>query len=90
MSEHETGRPDPRQAAVALCYEGRGAPRVTAKGRGLVAENILKLAREHGVPLHEDPALVSVLAQLELNEEIPPTLYLAVAVVLAFAYGLRG
>lgn len=80
----------PRPSAVALHYDGRGAPRVTAKGQGLVAENILRLAREHGVPLHEDAALAAVLSRLELNEEIPPALYRAIAEVIAFAYRIRG
>ncbi len=77
-------------AAVALYYDGRRAPRLTAKGRGEVAEAIMRLAREHGVPLHEDPALVDLLSRLELGEEIPRALYVAVAEVIAFAYMVRG
>ena len=76
--------------AVALRYEGRGAPRVTAKGAGLVAERILAAAREHNVPLHEDAALAAALARIELNAEIPQNLYRAVAQVIAFAYLLSG
>lgn len=86
----ESPKPPPLRTAVALRYDGHGAPRVTAKGRGYVAEEILALAREHSIPLHEDTALVSLLARLELNEEIPEKLYRAVAEVLAFAYRLRG
>jgi flagellar biosynthesis protein len=86
----ETPKPPPLRTAVALHYDGRGAPRVTAKGRGYVADEILALAREHGIPLHEDKALVSLLARLELGDEIPEKLYRAVAEVLAFAYRLRG
>lgn len=82
--------PTPPRTAVALQYDGRGAPRVTAKGRGYVAEEILAVARRHDVPLHADAALVTLLARLELNEEIPEKLYRAVAEVLAFAYRLRG
>ncbi len=81
---------NPPRKAVALHYDGRGAPRVTAKGQGFVAETILARAREHGVPLHEDAALAAVLAQLDLGEEIPEALYRAVAQVLAFAYFLSG
>jgi flagellar biosynthesis protein len=77
-------------SAVALRYEGKGAPRVTAKGSGLTAERILALAEEHGIPLREDPDLVYLLSQLDLGEEIPATLYIAVAEVIAFAYRLSG
>lgn len=77
-------------SAVALRYEGKGAPRVTAKGRGLTAERILALAEEHNIPLREDPDLVYLLSQLDLGDEIPATLYVAVAEVIAFAYRLSG
>jgi flagellar biosynthesis protein len=87
MSEHE---PRPLPIAVALRYEGTGAPRVTAKGRAEVAERIVALAREHGVPLQEEPELASVLARIPLGDEIPEVLYRAVAEVLSFAYLLSG
>lgn len=80
----------PPPLAVALHYDGAGAPRLVAKGRGDVAERILEVAREHDVPLHEDPALARALARLELGEEIPRALYHAVAEVLAFAMRLSG
>lgn len=80
----------PLAEAVALKYDGRGAPRVTAKGRGKVAEHILELAAEAGVPVREDPELTLLLAQVELGDEIPPELYVAVAQVIAFAYRLSG
>jgi flagellar biosynthesis protein len=76
----------PPKNAVALHYDGKRAPRISAKGRGVVADEIIELARQHGVPLHEDRELVGLLAQLELNEEIPRELYVAVAEVIAFAY----
>jgi len=76
--------------AIALHYSGRGAPRVVAKGGGLVAENIINTARAHGVPLEEDPALAGALARVELGREIPRELYLAVAQVLAFAWLVAG
>lgn len=79
-----------RNTVVALRWEGRGVPRVTAKGRGDVADRILRVAEENGVPLREDPALVTVLSQVDLGREIPETLYRAVAEVIAFAYALRG
>lgn len=74
--------------AVALKYN-RGedtAPRVTAKGTGLIAEKILELAEKEGIPITEDPDLVTALAQLDFYDEIPPQLYHAVAEILAFAY----
>jgi len=79
-----------RKTAVALQYDGDGAPRLTAKGEDAVAEEIMALAREHGIPLHEDPQLTRLLSQLELEDEIPRELYLAVAEVIAFAYIVTG
>lgn len=76
------------QTAVALGY-ARGetaAPKVTAKGRGPVAEKILAVARQHGVPVHSDPDLVEVLAALDLDMEIPEEIYAVVAELLAFVY----
>ncbi|MFP4694981.1 EscU/YscU/HrcU family type III secretion system export apparatus switch protein [Thiohalospira sp.] len=86
--ENEEGQRPPR--AVALRYDGQSAPRVTAKGAGETAEAILRLAEENGIPLHEDPDLVTLLAQLELGQEIPTNLYQAVAEVIAFAYLMSG
>ncbi len=78
--------------AVALKYEKEkdAAPRVVAKGRGFVAQKIMETARAHRVPLHEDKNLVEVLEALDLETEIPPELYRAVAEVLAFIYRLNG
>ncbi|MBI2779178.1 MAG: EscU/YscU/HrcU family type III secretion system export apparatus switch protein [Gammaproteobacteria bacterium] len=83
-------KPSPPKSAVALRYDGTGAPRVTAQGQGYVAEQILALADEHNVPLHKDANLVRLLSQLELGEEIPASLYAAVAEVLSFVYLLSG
>lgn len=79
-----------RKAAVALGYhpESNESPRVIAKGKGLVAEQILERAKENNVPIQEDSSLVEVLGQLELNERIPEELYKAVAEVFAFIYRL--
>ena len=81
-----------KSKAVALKYDRDkdAAPRITAKGRGLIAEKIIETARAHNVPLHEDENLVQVLEALELETEIPPELYRAVAEVLAFIYRLNG
>ena len=87
---NESPKHVPPRTAIALHYSGRGAPRVTAKGKGVVAEEILALAREHNIPLREDAALTGLLARIELGDEIPEKLYLAVAEVIAFAYRLSG
>ena len=76
--------------AVALKYDGENAPIVTAKGSEDLAQQIIELARKHHVPLSENKELVSLLSTLELGEEIPEILYLAVAEVIAFAYMLKG
>jgi flagellar biosynthesis protein len=76
--------------AVALKYDGKNAPKVTAKGSGATAEQILAIAEQHGVPLQSESELVKMLAQIPLGDEIPNELYLAVAEVLAFAYFLSG
>ena len=77
--------------AVALKYQRArdNAPRVVASGRGCTAQKIIDLARAHGVHIHDDPDLVEVLSQLDLNEEIPPDLYIVVSELLAFVYALN-
>ena len=82
--------PRPLPIAVSLQWDGKGAPRVTAKGRGEIADRIIEIASANGVPLREDRALVSVLSKLDLEQRIPQELYVAVAEVIAFAYALRG
>lgn len=83
-----TTKPDSRpQNAVALAYlAGEPAPKVLAKGRGLVAEEIIRRAREHGVFVHESKELVALLMQVDLDSHIPPALYRAVAELLAWLY----
>ena len=76
--------------AVALNYDGTGAPKVTAKGRGLLAEGIIELAEKNHIPLRQDAGLVQVLASVPMEHEIPRELYVAVAEVIAFAYLLSG
>jgi flagellar biosynthesis protein len=78
---------DKRQNAVALAYQaGDAAPKVVAKGRGLIAEEIIARAKEHGVFVHESKELVALLMQVELDRSIPPALYRAVAELLAWLY----
>jgi flagellar biosynthesis protein len=83
--------PPPRTRAVALRYDTTrdAAPRVVAKGEGAVAEKILALARANGVPVREDPNLLSVLSRVDLNREIPPAVYHAVAAILAYLHRLN-
>lgn len=84
-------RKDKPPKAVALQWNGEAAPRVTAKGQGELAEQILAIARAHGIPVQQDnEVLVNALAQIELGDEIPQQLYVAVAQVIAFAYYLSG
>lgn len=77
--------------AVALKYRKSidNAPKITAKGSGLIAEKIIELARSQGIFIKEDAALVEVLSRLDLNEEVPPEVYVLVAEMLAFVYSLN-
>lgn len=77
-----------RKKAAALRYkpEKDAAPKVVAKGSGKIAERILQVAKEHNVPIKDDPQLVEVLSTLDLYQEIPAELYRAVAEILAFVY----
>lgn len=77
--------------AVALAYEeGQGAPRIVAKGRGILAQAIINRAHEAGVYVHESPELVSLLMQVDLDQHIPAQLYVAVAELLAWLYQVDG
>lgn len=78
---------DDRAMALALAYSpGDLAPRVVAKGRGLIAEEIIRRAREAGVFVHESPELVTLLMQSNLDDHIPPQLYIVIAELLAWIY----
>ncbi len=76
-------------AAVRYDPQKDGAPKVTAKGRGHVAEKILAIAAEHGIPVRSEPDLAKILCLLDLDEEIPVALYRAVAEILAFVYAVN-
>jgi flagellar biosynthesis protein len=80
-----------KKKAVALRYRpGEDkAPKVSVKGEGNIAEKIIDLAREHGVPVKDDPDLVEVLSKLEIEESIPPSVYIIVAELLAFIYSVN-
>lgn len=80
----------PKQAAALRYEHGRDqAPKVVAKGRGKIAQRIIELARRHQVPLVEDASLANLLDALEVDSDIPPELYRAVAEVLVFVYRLN-
>lgn len=76
--------------AAALKYDGVNSPTLVAKGEGKLAQEIVSLAEKNDVHIHYDPLLLDVLTRLELGDEIPETLYLAVAKIIAFAYYLQG
>ena len=81
---------NPLKSAVALTYsQTDAAPRVVAKGRGAIAEQIILRAREHGVYVHESPELVKLLMQVDMDQYIPPELYRAVAEVLVWLYAME-
>ena len=86
----QKNKDDDRLLAIALAYAASdAAPKVVAKGRGLIAEQIVARAREHGVFVHESKELVALLSQVDLDDHIPPQLYVAIAELLAWLYRLE-
>ena len=81
---------DKEKIAVALLYDKVRAPKVIAKGHDELAKSIIDIARESEVPVSEDKLLAETLSRLELNDEIPESLFRAVAIVLAWVYRLQG
>lgn len=84
----EEGMEEKVKKAAALRYrhEIDRAPSLVAKGRGVIAERIIEVAKKHNIPLKRDPALIEVLSELDIDQEIPPELYRAVAEILAYVY----
>lgn len=80
----------PPNQAVALTYDGKSAPFVSASGSQALAEEIIRIARENEVPIYENPQLVDILARLEVGDEIPEILYRTIAEIIAFVYMLKG
>lgn len=78
------------KTAIALHYDGKTAPKIVAKGHGTLAEDIIALAKEHGVLIHEDEELSRLLQHIELGDQIPKELYLLIAELIAFSYVLQG
>ncbi|MGD8177094.1 EscU/YscU/HrcU family type III secretion system export apparatus switch protein [Marinimicrobium sp. ARAG 43.8] len=87
---HDDFTAEELEKAVALFYDGENAPHVSAKGEGAIAREIMAIAEAEGVPLCDNRELVELLVTLELGDEIPETLYRAVAHIIAFAYELQG
>lgn len=86
----EDALPKKPQSAVALAYrDGDPAPKVVAKGKGLVAGQIIDRAREAGVFVHESKELVALLMEIDLDRQIPPALYRAIAELLAWLYHIE-
>lgn len=77
-----------RKTAIAINYDkvAMEAPKLVAKGRGVIAERLIELARENGIPVVEDRVLVETLDQLNVNQQIPPELYQVVAEILVSVY----
>lgn len=80
----------PGSVAVSLHYDGDNAPVVSAKGEGELARRILEIATEADIPIYQDKQLAMLLSCVDLDTEIPPALYVAVAEIIAFAYRLKG
>jgi flagellar biosynthesis protein len=91
MSEQRMKKPENQLLAAALQYEQDKdkAPKITARGKGLIAEKIIELARENGIPIQQNPGLVQILCKLDIDEEIPVELYRAIAELLAFVYSIN-
>lgn len=86
------GKKEERQRAIALRHQlgSLDPPRVVASGAGEIAQRIVELAQAHGIPIHQDPDLIRVLAYLDVGESIPSELYRVVAEILVFVYRLNG
>lgn len=90
MKEKKT-KINEKTIAAAIKYDSTSAdaPKVTARGRGFVADKIIAIAEENGIPIKNDPDLVQILSKLDVGTEIPVELYRAVAEILAFVYSLN-
>jgi len=80
----------PRRQAIALEYGGHASPVVTAKAEDELALEMIAQARQHGVYVTEDPKLLALLSRLDVDQEVPPELFTAVAVILSWVYWLKG
>lgn len=76
--------------AIALHYDGENAPTISASGEGELAAEIIRIAKQHNIPLREDAALADMLKEMQLGDEIPEALYRVIAEVIAYAYIISG
>lgn len=76
--------------AIALHYDSENAPTVSASGEGELAAEIIRIAKQHNIPLREDAALAEMLKEMQLGDEIPESLYRVIAEVIAYAYIISG
>jgi len=81
---------DPNKRAVGLKYNKGSAPKVIAKGYGALAQELIAIAQENDVMIHQDEELSQFLHQLDLGQEIPKELYAIIAELIAFAFVLQG
>lgn len=79
-----------QKSAIGLFYDGQGAPEVSSKGFGELAEHIIQYAKDNDILLHQDSALTESLAGLEIGQQIPEELYYVIAELIAFSYVLQG
>ncbi len=88
--DDKTAAQQTSESAVALQYDGQQAPTIVAKGHGELAAEIIAIAREHGILVHQDEQLNALLQRMELGDHIPAELYLVIAELIAFSYVLQG
>ncbi len=88
--DEEKRNPVPEAVAIRYDRERENAPRVVAKGRGTIAQQLMAIAKKHAVPVYQNQTVTQLLMAVELDREIPPELYQAVANVLAYVYRLDG
>jgi flagellar biosynthesis protein len=91
MMKEKKAKINEKTMAAAIKYDSTSAnaPKVTARGRGFIADKIIEKALEFGIPIKNDPDLVQILSKLDIGTEIPVELYRAVAEILAFVYSLN-
>lgn len=87
MKDKDTTQP---LRAIALHYDGENTPTVSASGEGELAAEIIRIAKQHNIPLREDAALADMLKEMQLGDEIPESLYRVIAEVIAYAYIISG
>ncbi len=86
QSNREQIRKDRKAVALDFDKTKDPAPKIIASGKGVIAENIIEIAKQHNIPIHEDKNLVEILSKLELDSFIPLEAYVTVAQILAFIY----